>query len=161
IETAWHTVCELVGSGQAGAGGFSNHSVDLMERALAVGPVCVVQHQYSLLHRAPERDGVLAWCAENRVPFLAWSPLASGFLADGFDLGALGRSDFRRRLPWADQAKLDLSGLRGELAKVAGQAGLSMAALAVGWVQARGALPIVGARTPAEAWQIWGYMPLP
>jgi aryl-alcohol dehydrogenase-like predicted oxidoreductase len=58
----------------------------------------VVQHQYSLLHRAPEADGVLAWCRQHQVPFLAWSPLASGFLADGFDPAALTAGDLRRRL---------------------------------------------------------------
>jgi aryl-alcohol dehydrogenase-like predicted oxidoreductase len=57
---------------------------------LVVGPVAVAQHQFSLLHRAPEHDGVLDWCAEHGVAFLAWAPLASGFLADHFDLEALG-----------------------------------------------------------------------
>jgi len=87
----------LIGHGTVRAAGLSNHPVELMDRALAIGPVSVVQHQYSLLHRAPEADGVLAWCQQHQVPFLAWSPLASGFLADGFDLAALTTGDLRRR----------------------------------------------------------------
>jgi aryl-alcohol dehydrogenase-like predicted oxidoreductase len=161
IEAAWQTVCGLVADGKARAGGLSNHPVHLMERALAVGPVAVVQHQYSLLYRAPESDGVLAWCAARGVPFLAWSPLASGFLADGFDLAALGPGDFRRRLPWADATHLDSQRLRRELARIGEQAGLTTSALAVGWVLAKGARAIVGARTPAEAAAIAGYRPLP
>jgi aryl-alcohol dehydrogenase-like predicted oxidoreductase len=161
IETAWRTVCELIAGGRARAGGLSNHPVDLMERAHAASPVTVVQHQYSLLHRTPESDGVLEWCAEHGATFLAWSPLASGFLADGFDLAVLPPGDFRHRLPWAGPARLDLQLLRGELARIAGEAGLSMTALAIGWVLAKGAKAIVGARTPAEAAAVASYRPLP
>jgi aryl-alcohol dehydrogenase-like predicted oxidoreductase len=161
IEASWQTVCGLVAEGKAAAGGLSNHPVDLMDRALAVGPVSVVQHQYSLLHRMPESDGVLDWCAEHGIAFVAWSPLAAGFLADGFDLAALRDTDFRRRLPWADGGQLDIDWLRGELAGLGREAGLSMSALAVGWVLANGARPIVGARSPAEAEVIAGYRPLP
>jgi aryl-alcohol dehydrogenase-like predicted oxidoreductase len=161
IEESWQTVCDLIGQGAVRAGGLSNHPVELMDRALAIGPVSVVQHQYSLLHRAPEADGVLAWCRHHQVPFLAWSPLASGFLADGFDLAALTTGDLRRRLQWADPAVLNLDALRRSLSAIAAQAGLSMSALAAGWVLAQGAQPIIGARTPAEARQIAAVRPLP
>ncbi len=161
VESAWETIRDLIGAGRARGGGLSNHPVPLMERALRVGPVDVVQHQYSLLHRAPERAGVLAWCAEHNAAFLAWSPLASGFLADGFDIAALGPGDFRRRLPWSGG---DLAGQLGELrrglAGIAAGTGLSMSALAIGWVLAKGAKAIVGARSPAEAAAIAGYRPL-
>jgi aryl-alcohol dehydrogenase-like predicted oxidoreductase len=160
VEEVWRTVCELVAQGKARAGGLSNHPVQLMDRASAIGQVAVVQHQYSLLHRAPESDGVLRWCADRGIPFLAWSPLASGFLADRFELETLEPVDFRRRLPWADPARLELGRLRRDLARLANEAGLSMTALAVGWVLAKGARAIVGARTPAEAAAIPGYRPL-
>ncbi|HEX6933173.1 MAG TPA: aldo/keto reductase [Streptosporangiaceae bacterium] len=161
IEESWQTVCDLVGEGTVLAGGLSNHPVRLMDRARAIGPVSVVQHQYSLLHRAPETDGVLEWCRQHHVPFLAWSPLASGFLADGFEMAALGPGDLRRRLRWADPAVLDLAALRRELSAIACSAGLSMTALAAGWVLTQGAQPIIGARTPAEARQIASFRPLP
>jgi aryl-alcohol dehydrogenase-like predicted oxidoreductase len=161
IERTWQAICDLVSGGAARAAGLSNHPVALMDRAMAVGPVAVVQHQYSLLHRTPETDGVLAWCAGHGIPFLAWAPLASGFLADGFDLAVLGSGDLRRRLPWADPGVLDLARLRGELGEIAAQAGLSMSALAAGWLLARGAQPIIGARTVAEAEQIAGFLPIP
>jgi len=83
IEPGWEAVCEQIALGRARAGGMSNYPVALMDRASAIGPVSVVQHQYSLLHRTPEVDAVLSWCADNGAAFLAWSPLASGFLADG------------------------------------------------------------------------------
>ncbi len=161
IEESWQTICDLIDEGTVRAGGLSNHPVELMDRAQAVGPVRVVQHQYSLLHRVPETDGVLAWCQQHQVPFLAWSPLASGFLADGFELAALTAGDLRRRLRWADPATLDLAALRRNLAAVAADAGMSMTALAAGWVLACGAQPIIGARTPAEARQVAAVRPIP
>jgi aryl-alcohol dehydrogenase-like predicted oxidoreductase len=161
VESAWETIHDLIAAGQARGGGLSNHPVALMDRALRVGPVDVVQHQYSLLHRAPERDGVLAWCAEHDAAFLAWSPLASGFLAGGFDVAALGPGDFRRQLPWS---RGDLAGRLGELrrslAGIGADAGLPVSALAIGWVLAKGAKAIVGARSPGEAAAIAGYRAL-
>ncbi len=161
VERAWETVCGLVAEGKARAGGLSNHPVELMDRAAAIGPVSVVQHQLSLLHREPETTGVLDWCASHGAAFLAWSPLASGFLADDFDLDALEAGDFRRNLPWADAGRLDLAQLRRELSELASQGQMTMAGLAVGWVLAKGARAIVGARSPAEARIIPHFRPLP
>lgn len=104
---------------------------------------------------------MLEWCRQHQVPFLAWSPLASGFLADGFDLAALGAGDLRRGLRWADPAVLDLAVLRRDLSMIASGAGLTMTALAAGWVLSQGAQPIIGARTPAEARQLAAFRPLP
>jgi aryl-alcohol dehydrogenase-like predicted oxidoreductase len=161
VEQAWETVCALIEEGKARAGGLSNHPAELMDRAASVGPVRVVQHQFSLLHRLPETDGVLDWCTSHGATFLAWSPLASGFLADDFRLGALAAGDFRQRLPWADPARLDLARLRRDLGELALEASMTMAGLAVGWVLAKGARAIVGARTPAEARAMTDYRPLP
>jgi aryl-alcohol dehydrogenase-like predicted oxidoreductase len=138
-----------VTEGLVGAGGLSNHPVELMERAHAVAPVAVVQHQYSFLHRAPETDGVLDWCADHDSAFLAWAPLASGFLAGGFDLAALVPGDLRHRLPWASQ---DLTGPLGRLAAIASRHGVPAHRAALAWVTRRlGTYAIVGARTPTEA----------
>jgi aryl-alcohol dehydrogenase-like predicted oxidoreductase len=47
------------------------------------------------------------------------------------------------------------------LADLAGQARMTTAGLAVGWVLAKGARAIVGARSPAEARAITDFRPLP
>lgn len=156
VEETWAAVAELVTDGLVRAGGLSNHPVELMERAHAVAPVRVVQHQYSLLHRAPEADGVLDWCAGHDSTFLAWSPLASGFLVGGFDLAALVQGDLRHRLPWASQ---DLSVPLGRLAAVAARHGVPVHRVALAWATRRpGTHAIVGARSPAEATDL---LPLP
>jgi aryl-alcohol dehydrogenase-like predicted oxidoreductase len=152
IEATWEALMELVEGGAIAVAGLSNHSIELMERALSVGPIGVVQHQYSLLVRDVVTDGVLDWCADHGIPFLAWSPLASGFLVDDFDLAATHATDLRRRLRWAtaEQARTEL--VRSALQTLAEQHDTTMVAVALGWVTRRpGVYAIVGARTPAEA----------
>ena len=132
--------------------GLSNHPIELMERALTVGPIGVVQHQYSLLVRDAETDGVLDWCADHGIPFLAWSPLASGFLVDDFDLEATHATDLRRRLRWATTEHARTERVRSALRTVAEQHDTTMVAVALAWVTRRpGVHAIVGARNPAEA----------
>jgi len=152
IEESWAAVMVLRDEGSIGGAGLSNHSVELMDRALAVGPIAVVQHQYSLLDRTPERDGILDWCAEHGVPFLAWSPLASGFLADGFDIDPLHPDDLRRRLRWATtDADLTMR-TRTAVSEVAARHGATMVAVALAWATRRpGRYAILGARSPDEA----------
>jgi aryl-alcohol dehydrogenase-like predicted oxidoreductase len=149
VEETWTAIAALVAEGLVGAGGLSNHPVELLERAQAVAPVAVVQHQYSLLHRSAETDGVLHWCAGHDSAFLAWAPLASGFLTAGFDLSALAAGDLRRRLPWASR---DLTGLLDRLDAVGARHGVPAHRVALAWAARRpGTYAIAGARTPAEA----------
>src|SRR5436190_24000703 len=95
IEDSWAEVQRLIAAGKVRHGGISNHPAADVERALAVGPVGALQYQYSLLHRDAEAE-ILPLAAERRIGLLAWSPLASGFLAEGFDLSALAAEDFRQ-----------------------------------------------------------------
>ena len=150
IESSWECLMTLAAEGLIGGAGLSNHPPELMERASAVGPVAVVQHQHSLLQPAP--PAVTDWCAASDVPFLGWAPLASGFLVDGFDLEALAEGDLRRNLPWARDGRDATVRVRAELAVLAERHACSMVDVAIAWAAAppaRGA--IVGARTPAEA----------
>ena len=141
----------LVDEGLIGGAGLSNHPLELMQRALAVGPVAVVQHQHSLLHRRAVDEGVVAWCAANDIPFLGWAPLASGFLVDGFDLGALAHGDLRRGLRWAADGADVTRRVRRALASVADRHAATMVETAIAWsTRPQGMAAIVGARRPAE-----------
>src|SRR5947209_19722701 len=102
IEKSWATMQALIQEGKVRYGGLSNHTVELMERAMKIAPVTSNQHQYSMLHRAAEQD-VLPFSCMCDFCLLAWSPLASGFLADDFDLDTLDAYDFRRRHRFAQE----------------------------------------------------------
>jgi len=91
--------------------GLSNHPPDLVERALAVGPVASLQFEYSALQRR-EEERLLPFALERGLGVIVWAPLASGFLTDAFDLDALEPDDFRRTHPFAQR---DLTEIRREL----------------------------------------------
>jgi aryl-alcohol dehydrogenase-like predicted oxidoreductase len=162
IEETWSELMLLVDEGVIGGAGLSNHAVDLMERAIAVGPITVVQQQYSLLHRAPEADGTLAWCAARGIAFLAWSPLGSGFLADGFAIDDLATDDLRRGLGWASPSQHErVQGIQRAQRAVADRHGSTLTATALAWATARvGCHAIVGARTRREAAAVVDLAPL-
>ena len=131
----------------------SNHPIELMERALAVGPLAVAQHQFSLLSRQPEREGILEWCHARGIAFLAWSPLASGFLADDFDLRTLDATDLRRGVVCAHASNEQRAArIRGAVSDVARELDTTMTSVALAWVVAhRVCGPIVGPGSAFEA----------
>ncbi len=159
IEESWGEVQRLIDEGKVRHGGISNHPVADVERALAVGPVGALQYQYSLVHRDTEEE-ILPLAVERGLGLLAWSPLASGFLTDGFDLARLVPDDFRHAHPFA---QLELEPLLAELREIGRRHGRSAAQVALAWVlHHRGvAGAIVGVRTPAEAEQLAGVRGIP
>ena len=159
IEDSWGEVQRLIEAGKVRHGGISNHPAADVERALRVGPVGALQYQYSLLHRDAEAE-ILPFAIERGIGLLAWSPLASGFLAEGFDLGTLVPDDFRHEHPFA---QLDLAPLRAKLAEIGRRHGRSGAQVAVAWVLSRQGVSgaIVGVRTAEEAEQLPGALDIP
>ncbi len=111
IEESWGTVLELVAEGLVRHGGISNHRPEEIERALTVGPVAAVQHEYSVLARGVE-ETILPLALERGLGVIVWAPLASGFLTDGFSIEALAEDDFRRAHRFA---ALDLDPVRAAL----------------------------------------------
>jgi aryl-alcohol dehydrogenase-like predicted oxidoreductase len=154
IEETWGAILELVAEGKVRHGGISNHPADLVERALAVGPVAALQYEYSLLHRAPERD-IIPLAERHGIGVLTWGPLASGFLVDGFMPDALDAEDFRRTHPYA---LLDLGPLRAKLQAIGARQGRSSAQVALAWVLRQPAVAgaIVGIRSEQEAEELPG-----
>jgi aryl-alcohol dehydrogenase-like predicted oxidoreductase len=108
-----------------------------------------------LLFRSFERD-LLPLCAEEGIAVIPYNPLAGGLLtgkhdpnappSEGtrFSIGDGGRR-YRARY-WHEDEFETVDALRA----IAGEAGLSMAAMAVGWVLSNPAItaPIVGASRP-------------
>ena len=88
--------------------GLSNVSPEQIEEAMKIVPVVSVQNQYSLTHRAPEKDGSLEKCRELGLAFLPWSPI--GGIGGAKDIGSnetlasiaseLGISPQRVALAW-------------------------------------------------------------
>jgi aryl-alcohol dehydrogenase-like predicted oxidoreductase len=147
---------ELVREGKVREIGCSNFSVDQLRearRAAGDGPHFVsVQNEYSLLHRAPEEDGVLAACAEEGVAFLPFFPLASGLLTGKYRRGEpapQGRLADQWNAGKVDEAKLSVV---ERLTTFAESRGHSILDLAFSWLLARDpvASVIAGATRPDQ-----------
>ncbi len=149
IEESWGALRELVADGKVRHGGLSNHPPELVERALAVGPVAALQFEYSAIARAHEAD-LLPFALDRGLGVIVWAPLASGFLTDGFSLDALAEDDFRRTHPFAE---LDLAATRDEL-RVRGGGSATRGALEFALSHAGVTGAIVGVRNEREGHEL-------
>jgi aryl-alcohol dehydrogenase-like predicted oxidoreductase len=89
-------MARAVKAGKIRAVGISNCNVAQMRKAADVLarydiPLAANQVQYSLLHRAPETDGVLDACRRMDVALVAYEPIGGGALSAGSPTGS-GRS---------------------------------------------------------------------
>jgi len=156
IEDSMGAMADLVREGKIRSIGLSEVSADTLRRAHAVHPVAALQTEYSLWTRNPE-IAVLDACRELGVSFVAFSPVARGFLAgaltDPAQVAAFEAKDIRRAMPRFQSAHFaaNLRLLDGYLG-LAREAGCTPAQLALAWLLARGTdiLPIPGTTSLAH-----------
>jgi len=99
IEDSVGAMSDLVQAGKVRALGLSEVSAVTLLRAHAVHPISAVQTEYSLWSRNAE-IAVLKVCQDIGAAFVAFSPVARGFLCDApLDLAALEVKDIRRGMP--------------------------------------------------------------
>lgn len=147
IEDSVGEMSRLRERGKIGALGLSEVSAETLRRAHAVHPIAAVQSEYSLWSRNVE-IGVLAACRDIGAAFVAFSPVARGYLTGTLrDVSGLAAKDIRRGLPRFEPANYaaNLALLPGFEA-VAREVGCTMAQLALAWLLAQGehVLPIPG-----------------
>ncbi len=152
IEESVGALGELVRAGKIRAIGLSEVSAATLERAHAVHPIAAVQSEYSLCTRNPE-SAVIEACRRIGATFVAFSPLARGFLAGAVrDVATLAAKDLRRTMP-RFEAAANAANLRllEDFAGLALGAQASMAQLALAWVLTRGAHVVAIPGTTSEA----------
>jgi aryl-alcohol dehydrogenase-like predicted oxidoreductase len=147
VEDSVGALSDLVRAGKVRSIGLSEVSAATLRKAHAVHPISAVQTEYSLWTRNPE-IAVLQACRELGAAFVAFSPLARGFLCDALhDVSALGASDIRRAMPRFSPenfaANLKLLPAYKALAR---EAGCTPAQLALAWLlhKAPHIIPIPG-----------------
>ena len=153
IEDSWGEIYRLIDEGKVRYAGLSNHPIELVERAMKVGPVTSLQMQYSPLFRKTE--DIFSFVSENNIGLLGWGPLAEGFLADGFDLNLLAPDDFRRTRHEFGKAENyeRIRRIRKSLLEIAERRRISLVSLVVAWELSHRELTgaIMGVKNPAEA----------
>lgn len=149
IEESVGALADAKREGKIRAIGLSEVGAETLRRAHAEHPITALQTEYSPWTRNPE-VAVLQACAELGTTFVAFSPVARGFLADGVhDVGALAEHDLRRTMPrfLGDNFTANLKLLEGWKA-LAREAECTPAQLCLAWVLARGEhiVPIPGTK---------------
>ena len=153
IEDSVGAMARLVEQGKVRALGLSEVSAATLKRAHAVFPIVAVQSEYSLWSRNVE-IGVLQACREIGAALVAFSPTARAFLTGMLrDVSALDAKDIRRGMPrfHPENYAKNLQLLDG-YARIAQDAGCSMAQLAIAWVLSRGddVIALPGTTNPAH-----------
>ena len=129
---------EAQSRGLIGAYGVSNFDAPQLAAALAAGVPRAVQNSYSLLDRRDQPE-VLPLCAERQVAYLAFSPLAGGWLTGKYRRGEpypAGSRMTQRPEPYAGLVTRVTFEALDRLRAIAASRGTSLAGLALGWLLA-------------------------
>ena len=157
LDAVMDMFAEAVRAEQVRAVGVSNCSVSEMRAAHAAlarhgVPLATNQVHYSLLHRAPEVDGVLDACRELEVTLLAYSPLEQGLLTGKYGRGVLPVGP-RAEAAWFSPRNVAAAQpVIAILRAIAETRGVDVAAVALAWLLAKPAVvPLAGAKTGEQA----------
>jgi aryl-alcohol dehydrogenase-like predicted oxidoreductase len=124
--------------GTIGAYGVSNFGAAQLTAALAAGAPQAIQNSYSLLTREDGED-LLTLCAERQVAYLAFSPLAGGWLTGKYRRGEpfpAGSRMTQRPEPYRGFVTDRTFDSLDRLQAMASGRGTSMAGLALAWLLA-------------------------
>ena len=160
LEETMQALSEVVRAGKVRYIGFSEWPVEKIQDALKLPGVVKFassQPQYSLLHRAPERQ-VIPLCEKSGISQIVWSPLAQGVLTGKYAPGAALPPDSRAAddsmngFLNADWMKAPVLQAVRDLRPLAAEAGVSLPQFALAWVlrQPNVASAIVGASRAAQ-----------
>ena len=141
-------------AGLIGGYGVSNFDVAQLKAALAAGDPRAIQNNYSLLAREDDAE-LLGLCRQQRVAYLAFSPLAGGWLTGKYRRGEEfpARSRMTQRPePYRDLMTTRTFDFLDRLAALAAGRGTSMAGVALGWLLAdeRVSQVVIGPGSPAQ-----------
>ncbi|MBQ3442177.1 MAG: aldo/keto reductase [Selenomonadaceae bacterium] len=140
---------ELIEEGKILAWGVSEATPEQIKRAHAVTPLTAVQSEYSIMERKQESE-VIPLCKELNIGFVAYSPMAGGFLSGKYTSQTKFEGDDVRRVITryakenidANQALLDL------LKKFAADKGKTPAQISLAYLMSKNdfVVPIPGMR---------------
>lgn len=154
VETWMEALADAVEAGLARHVGVSNYDLERLERAHEAlarrgVPLAANQVEYSLIHRAPEYNGIMKACHQMGARLIAYSPLGQGLLTGKYT-PEHPPPGVRRWIYGRD--KLERVQSLVELLREVGEAhGKTPVQVAINWTMARGALPIPGAKNRRQA----------
>ena len=146
IEESVGALGDLVRAGKIRSIGLSEVSATTLRKAHAEHPIAALQTEYSLWTRNPE-IAVLQACRALGVSFVAFSPVARGFLCAPMDVSTFDAKDIRRTMPrFAPENHARNMALLPAYGAIAAEVGCTPSQLAIAWLLHQGddILPIPG-----------------
>lgn len=149
IEETAGAMKELIGAGKITHWGISEADEATLRKAHAVCPVTAVQNRYSMMYR--DYEALFPVLEELQIGFVAFSPLANGFLSakynkdSRFDAG----TDYRGVMPQFSPEGMDKNKeMIGYLTEMADQKNAMPAQISLAWMLAKKPwiVPIPGTR---------------
>ena len=163
VNAMMDALAEAVRTGKVRTVGVSNYSAKLMHKAHARLarhdiPLASNQVHYSLLHRNPESNGVLAACRELNVALIAYSPLEQGLLTGKFrssnsSVPAVSRMRRLQSPNFRTSQRLKMEPLLQTMEKIGQTHDKTIGQIALNWLLCRdeAVIPIPGARNERQA----------
>ena len=139
IEDSVGEMARMIEEGKVKAIGLSEVSADTLRKGHAVHPIAAVQSEYSLWSRNAE-IAVIDACADLGAAFVAFSPVARGFLADKtINPANFSEKDIRRGMPRFNAPHFEKNAeLLPAFHEIAKETGCTPAQLALAWALYRG-----------------------
>lgn len=143
---------ELIEEGKILGWGISETDEEYLRRAHAVCPVTAIQNRYSMLARW--YDKMFAVCKELGVTYVAFSPMANGFLTGAYKpVTVEDKADYRTRMPqYSEEGFAKAQELFDLMEKLAEEKNCTKAQLSLAWVLHKNPdiVPIPGSRNPGR-----------
>jgi aryl-alcohol dehydrogenase-like predicted oxidoreductase len=146
---------DLVRAGKILYGGLSDFPAWRVARAVtfselsAAAPIVGLQVEHSLVQRSTEYELLPAGHALG-LGVVAWSPLGGGMLTGKYRKGEKGRAEGFGGKVFQPENSAQRTAILDTLLAVANEAGITPSEIAIAWVAAKGAFPIIGPRTLAQ-----------
>jgi len=140
---------KLIKEGKIRAWGQASPTLEQIKKANAVTPITAIQSEYSMMERKWEKD-VLPYCREQGIGFVAFSPMANGFLSGKFSAkDTFQKNDLRTVITRFNRENMEANEPLLELVrKFASDKNCTPAQIGLAWVMAYGdfVVPIPGMR---------------
>lgn len=157
IDDALELMVKFKEEGKIRAIGVSNFDTALIQKAIDIADISVVQPPMSMLNRSSIENGILPLCKKNDVGIITYGSLGGGILTGKMEKPVTGGKELRSGFyafyeepMWSKCQKL-LDVLRG----IAGDKGTTVAQVSINWVLAQPGVTcsLMGATTPEMAYE--------
>lgn len=134
-EVVAETMARLIKEGKIRYWGISETTEEYLRRAHAVCPVAAIENRYSMMARWHE--AIFAVCQELDVAYVAFSPMANGFLTGKYTPSTKfeGSQDYRASMPqYTEEGYAKAKELLDMLTRMAEEKQASMGQLSLAWM---------------------------